>query len=93
MRVEFGPPGHKGVTQIMGLGAAVAEAKEFVPSDKPGRMVAGLAVVTYVAGAALGSNMAKNMGIGGLAAILLAQALKSGAVQAPEVPKSVQGWG
>ena len=89
-RIEYGPPGHKGVTQIMGLGDTNAAPTE------PCRLVAGLAVLTYLGGAAVGSNFAKNVAIGGLGALLLTRALKSGAVKSPlpavEFP-TLQGWG
>ena len=91
MRIEYGPPGHKGVTQIMGLGADGVTT----PTD-PSRLVAGFAILTYLGGAAVGSNFAKNVAIGGLGAILLTRALKSGAVKSPlpavEFP-TLQGWG
>jgi hypothetical protein len=98
MQVSYGPPGHKGVTQIMGLGAAsdIATIKAGVAAHvAPHKVVAGLSVLTYVVGAVVGSSMAKNMAIGGLGATLLAHALQSGAVKAPALPlpTSVQGWG
>lgn len=94
MQVLYGPPGHKGVTQIMGLGATLPESGEqLVRATEPCKLVAGLSVLTYVVGAATGSTMAKNMGLGGLAALLLTRALKGGAEQSPTTPGSVQGWG
>jgi hypothetical protein len=80
MKISYGPPGHKGVTQIMGLGAdeaVVTEApalKEKVEKYLPGKShqhVAGLAAGAWVVGLMLGSSRIQNMALGGGAAILL----------------------
>ena len=91
MRIDFGPPGHKGVTQIMGLG----EVQVLSPVEtQPCKTVAGLAVVTYIAGAVIGSNMTKNMAIGGLVALLVTRALKERALKTAINPQNtLQGWG
>lgn len=87
MRVEYGPPGHKGVTQIMGLGDYT------LPQDKPSRLVGGLAAATLVVGAVVGSSTARNIGIGGVLAIIYVQMLKKPVVAPVAAPNSVQGWG
>ena len=97
MRVEYGPPGHKGVTQIMGLGAdivypTITVAKEI---DKAHRTVGLLAAATWVGGMVIGSSTAKNIGIGGLLAVVYVQMLKPKPAPPPlpPPPGSVQGWG
>lgn len=94
MRVDYGPPGHKGVTQIMGLGAypaAVVSAARNIP--KANRNVGLLATATWVGGMVLGSNTAKNIGIGGLLAIVYLEVLKPKPKPVVPAPDSVQGWG
>jgi hypothetical protein len=86
MRVEYGPPGHRGVTQIMGLGETSIAQKA-----SPGRLVAGGAALTYIAGMALGSNMAKNMGLGAGLALFALHALKQ-KQPTQGTPQSIQGW-
>lgn len=93
MRVEYGPPGHKGVTQIMGLGAdaPLAVVREI---SKSHRTVGILAAATWVGGFVMGSNTAKNIGIGGILAIVYAEMLKpKAALEQPTAPTDVQGWG
>lgn len=93
MRVEYGPPGHKGVTQIMGLGALdYGKGTSIIPADKPSRTVGLLALATYVGGSVLGVPTAKHLAIGGLLAIAYVQLLKPKPSSAPP-PSSVQGWG
>jgi hypothetical protein len=88
MRIEYGPPGHKGVTQIMGLGVSPTDI------DKNHRNVGLLAVATWIGGAVLGSNTAKNIGIGGLLAVVYVQVLaKREEAKTPLPPVDVQGWG
>jgi hypothetical protein len=92
MQVEYGPPGHKGVTQIMGLGVAPSIAT----IDKNHRNVGLLALATWVGGAVMGSSTAKNIGIGGLLAVIYVQMLakrEEAADPAPLPPIDVQGWG
>jgi hypothetical protein len=97
MRVEYGPPGHKGVTQIMGLGASnghLAKAESLIPQDKSSRTVGLLAAATIVGGMVLGSNTAKNLGFGGLLAVAYIQMLKPKPAKVlVDTPASVQGWG
>lgn len=89
-RIDYGPPGHKGVTQIMGLGAVPLPVAKQI--SKAHKTVGLLAVATLAGGVVTGSSTARNMGIGGLLAIVYAQMLRPKA--APEVaPTSVQGWG
>jgi hypothetical protein len=92
MRVEYGPPGHKGVTQIMGLGATPSIAM----IDKNHRNVGLLALATWVGGVVAGSDTARNIGIGGLLAVVYVQVLarrEEAAAPAPLPPIDVQGWG
>ncbi len=95
MQVKYGPPGHKGVTQIMGLGATgpVATSVALIPKDKPMRYTGLLAIATWVGGAVMGSNTAKNIGIGGLLAVAYIQVLKKKPEPTQPPPTSVQGWG
>lgn len=90
MKVEFGPPGHKGVTQIMGLSLGDTPTSS---TPRPHKIVAGAAVATWLLGAFVGSKTTKNVAIGGLGAILLATALRNGTVETPEVLTDIQGWG
>lgn len=100
MHVSYGPPGHKGVTQIMGLGYTELDALD-VPSlpvvreiDKAHRTVGLIALATWAGGFVMGSNTAKNIGIGGLLAVVYVQMLKPKAKKATvAAPTSVQGWG
>lgn len=96
MQIIHGPPGHKGVTQIMGLGASSypAKAVSLIPKDKSSRTVGLMAATTVVGGMFFGSSTARNLGIGGLLAIVYVQMLKPKAGVVEEVsPVSVQGWG
>lgn len=95
MQVKYGPPGHKGVTQIMGLGATgpVATSVALIPKDKSMRYTGLLAIATWVGGAVMGSNTAKNIGIGGLLAVAYIQVLKKKPETTQPSPTSVQGWG
>jgi hypothetical protein len=98
MRIEYGPPGHKGVTQIMGLGAnsdieAIKAGGVKAVMDKPSRTVGLLSAATVVGGMVLGSSTARNIGIGGLLAVVYIQMLKPKAPTTAVVPNSVQGWG
>lgn len=95
MRIEYGPPGHKGVTQIMGLGAdPVAVVNVAKNMSKSHRTVGLLAAATWAGGMVMGSNTAKNIGIGGLLAIIYVEMLKPKvAAESPAAPTSVQGWG
>jgi hypothetical protein len=93
MHVSYGPPGHKGVTQIMGLGdSASYGGKSLVPSDKPSRTVGVLAALATVTGLAMGSSTVRNIGVGGVLAILYVQMLQP-SPKPPAPPESVQGWG
>jgi hypothetical protein len=101
MRIDYGPPGHKGVTQIMGLGDAateytgssVAASKAAVPQDRSGRVVGGLAAATWLLGAIMGSRTTKHLAMGGLVAVVASQMLKNQRPSAPVAPTSTQGWG
>jgi hypothetical protein len=98
-QIEYGPPGHKGVTQIMGLGAA-SDVAALVPKDTAARNTGLLAAATWLGGLVIGNNTAKNIGIGGLLAVAYIQVLKRAAqkkqaaalVEIP-LPIDVQGWG
>ena len=90
--VSYGPPGHKGVTQIMGLGRLpeLPEGPGLIPREKPNRITGGIALATTAFGLVTGSSTARNLGLGGLAAILYIQLLS----KSPEaMPTTVQGWG
>jgi hypothetical protein len=91
MRIEYGPPGQKGVTQIMGLGAG--PASQIVTIDKNHRNAGLLAIATWIGGAVLGSNTAKNIGIGGLLAVAYVQVLAKREEKSAPAPIDVQGWG
>ena len=95
MRVEYGPPGHKGVTQIMGLGATgpVAGYVSLVPEDKSSRTVVGLAAATWLVGMFIGSSTVKNIAFGAVGAIAVVQLLKNRSDAPPAPPATVQGWG
>lgn len=81
MKISYGPPGHKGVTQIMGLGAdeavvaeAQASAKEQVAKYLPGKAhqhVAGVAAGAWLVGLIIGSKAVRTAALGGGAAVLL----------------------
>lgn len=90
MQVEYGPPGHKGVTQIMGLGGSPAALTEM---DKTHRLVGLLSAATWLGGAVLGSSTAKNIGIGGVLAVVYIQVLYKKPVLVDMPPVDVQGWG
>jgi hypothetical protein len=95
MQVSYGPPGHKGVTQIMGLGAIeLPEGPGLIPREKPNRITGGIALAATAFGLVTGSSTARNLGLGGLAAILYIQLLSKSPEAIPAVmPGSVQGWG
>ena len=93
--IEFGPPGHKGVTQIMGLGST--EILQVIPaSEKPMRDVALGAAAVWAGGTVLGSNTMKNIAVGALLGVFMIRAMMKaragGAAQAPAIA-TVQGWG
>ena len=92
MQVEYGPPGHKGVTQIMGLGAIdYGKGASLIPTDKPSRTVGLLALATLAGGVVLGIPTAKHLAVGGLLALVYVQMLRKPDVE--PAPVSVQGWG
>jgi hypothetical protein len=94
MQVEYGPPGHKGVTQIMGLGALdYGRGASLIPTDKPSRTVGLLALATFAGGVVLGVPTAKHLAIGGLLALVYVQLLKKPAPETVAPPVAVQGWG
>ena len=90
MQVSYGPPGHKGVTQIMGLGANPVTATYSMA--RAHRSIGLLSAATWLGGVFLGSNTAKNIGIGGVLAVVYIQMLaKKPELPAPP-PTDVQGW-
>jgi len=94
MRIDYGPPGHKGVTQIMGLGAIdYGKGKSLIPTDKPSRTVGVLALATLVGGAVLGVPTARHLAVGGLLALVYVQLLKKPEVEPLLAPVTVEGWG
>jgi hypothetical protein len=67
MRVSYGPPGHKGVTTLMAVGA------DEYPTNTDRNLQIGVALSASVAvlGALAGSKRARDMGAGAAAALLL----------------------
>ena len=96
MKVNYGPPGHKGVTQIMGLGADALPGKvsEMLPG-KAHRQVAGAAAGAWFLGLLMGSSRIQNIAIGGgLAIVACAHLMKQEDLPNIEpLPTTVQGWG
>jgi len=73
MRVEYGPPGVKGVTTILGLGAedsaAAAYADKLVETSRKGAAVlAAATVVSWLLGA---RSLAKASGAGAAALVVV----------------------
>ena len=97
MRIDYGPPGHRGVTQIMGLGADPVDIIVSVKTvSKTNRNVGLLALGTWIGGLLAGSNTAKNLGLGGLLAVGYIHVLnkKPEVVALPAIPPvDLQGWG
>jgi hypothetical protein len=99
-RIEYGPPGHKGVTSIMGLGALDIEdrvIKVLPPSTKPLRDVMLGSGAVWLFGLVTGSNTAKNVGLGAIAAVFMVKTMMkardSSAAPAPSLgPQTTQGW-
>ena len=82
--MEYGPPGHKGVTSIMGIGATDIEPTSYGSSLVRVGVLAG---ALWVAGGVIGSNTLKNVGLGGAGALLAAYLLaKSAEKKAAGVP-------
>jgi hypothetical protein len=78
----------------MGLGADLPPAvSSLVPQDKSMRYTGLLAAATWAGGMVMGSNTAKNIGIGGLLAVVYIQVLRKRYAPPAEAPSSVQGWG
>lgn len=94
MKIEYGPPGHKGVTRIQGLGEA---NNSIITRPPPLQTTGGAAVATWLLGMLLGSNTLKNMGLGAGGAVLLVKTLQTRqakeAVTPVKEPLDVQGWG
>jgi hypothetical protein len=93
MNVTYGPPGHKGVTQIMGLGTDEAEisnlklkAEQYLPG-KAHRQVAGFAAGAWLVGLLMGSSWLQSAAIGAGAGILACAHLmkQEGTEELPEV--------
>lgn len=97
MQIEYGPAGHRGVTQIMGLGTTavdvVEQGKSLVPRGKEPCAVGALAALMTIAGAILGSSTVRNIGIGGVGAIVLTKAFQKSRAAQTAAPSSIQGWG
>lgn len=68
MRIEHGPPGHKGVTQIMGLSDIDIEnidpLRELVPVDRPMVAVRNATIASWLVGAVLGMDTVKTLSLG-----------------------------
>jgi len=79
--VEYGPPGVRGVSQIMGLGTDSLEVVEIgpavpfpTPADVTIRIV-GACVGAWILGSFIGSNTIKNMAVGGAVASIVTHRL------------------
>lgn len=92
MRIQYGPPGHKGVTQIMGLGADDAtvvelpRASDYLPSDahrKVGAYALGIGVAAFLFG--MPRLQAAALG-GGVAIVACAHLMKQEAALVEPVP-------
>lgn len=96
MKVEFGPPGHKGVTQIMGLAGNLPKVDlplitEAAKQD-PHKVVGGLAAGAWALGALMGNKGLQHVSFGaGVATLLCWHLMKPSAPVT--APTTVQGWG
>jgi len=92
---EYGPPGHKGVTSIMGLGADDIEP---APYQRSNRTVGLVAVGVWALGALSGNQKLRDFGFGAgmalfAAGLLTRQAEKKEAGAAVVLsPPPAQGW-
>jgi hypothetical protein len=78
----------------MGLGVDPSEIVSSATSmNKTHRNVGLLSIATWVGGMVMGSDTAKNIGIGGLLAIVYVEVLAKKYEPAPPAPLDVQGWG
>jgi hypothetical protein len=92
---EYGPPGHKGVTSIMGLGANDLEP---APYQQSNRTVGMVAVGVWALGALSGNRKLRDFGFGAGLAVFAAGLLtrraeqKAAGAPATSSPVAQQGW-
>ena len=72
--VEYGPPGHKGIESIMGIGSTDLEQTD---SGADLMKVGGGAVALWVAGTLTGMNSLKQIGFGAGLAVAAIKYLKN----------------
>jgi len=90
-QIDYGPPGHRGVTRLVAVGDAEYEER----TDgivRTGTMLAGAA---WLAGILTGSKTLRGMGAGATAALLavrFAAKKKQIVIAAPPAPAAISGW-
>lgn len=72
MRISYGPSGHKGVTHLLAVGADDLDAVD----DESKNVMIGAVGVTAL-GLLAGSSMVRNIGLGGVLALLGVRYLRS----------------
>ena len=85
MKVSYGPPGHRGVTQLMAVGADDFELNKTEKMVKTGGLIA---IGIWGLGMIMGSNTVKNIGFGGALALFGVQAVSGGGTRV-EVSKTI----
>ncbi len=77
MKIARAPAAHRGVTMIMGVGAA-DELAACPPYDKAIKTAGALSVAAWVVGMVVGSNTIRNIGFGGALAVFGAHMVARG---------------
>lgn len=80
MRIDYGTPGHRGVTHLMAVGDSEYSDPAVLEVVKRGGMVAGAAVL---AGWLLGAGRVTNMGLGAVAALVAVHMAATGQRKVP----------
>lgn len=101
MKINYGPPGHKGVTSIMGIGDTDEVEKILaLPPDRPLKIVTVASMATWALGAATGRKDLQTLGLGASFAAFAIQMLQkrqetkqTEATLEAVIPTDVQGWG
>jgi hypothetical protein len=101
MRVEYGPPGHRGVSTIMGLGEVPAKLKALpLPKTKPLKTAGSIAIAAWLVGLVSGSSYLQHLGIGAGMAVLATQHFTNREELAgpvievvDQIPTVLNGWG
>lgn len=89
MEVKYGPPGHKGVTQLMSVGAEDADPR----AERVLRTAGLLSIGAWVAGVLTGSSTLKHVGLGaGIATFGSRMALRGRRAVPVETAPSDTGW-